>query len=157
VKQILSATLIAVGLLSTFSSPQAFQQAAAAPKVAVCSLLPKAEVKKHLPWEPFLDAMPITEEAIGANGSSCNYLSVDIQVLPFSQSMIDTMRKAGAKESISGLGDEAYFRNNNNLFAEVVVRVGSRLLTVQANADGKIDAIKPGALSLARALVARLR
>jgi hypothetical protein len=31
------------------------------------------------------------------------------------------------------------------------------MLTLQANMDGKIDAVKPGVLTLARAFVAKLR
>ena len=154
-KLFVTTALIAVGLLSAPSSqPQAAQ---APPRIAVCTLVPKEEVKKHLPWQAFLDQMPITEEPIGASGSSCNYPTADIQILPFTQSFLDSMRKSGATESIPGLGDEAYFRNNNNLYAEIVVKVGQRLLTIQADADDDIDATKPKVISLARAIVPKLR
>jgi hypothetical protein len=127
------------------------------PRINVCSLLPKEEVKKHLPWIAALDQMPIEEEAIGANGSSCNFPTVHVQVLPFSQGMIDAARKAGAQESISGIGDEAYFRNNKNRFAEIFVKVGQRVLTLQADADDGIEKVKPGVLNLAKVYVTKLR
>ena len=149
-----------VGVFSTLSSqPWAAQQPASSnsSRIEVCKLVPKEEVKKHLPWQSFLDQMPITEEPIGASGSSCNYPTADIQVLPFTQSFLDSMRKAGAKESIPGLGDEAYFRNNNNLYAEIVVKVGQRLLTIQADADDNVDAAKPKVIALAREIVPKLR
>ena len=125
--------------------------------IKACSLLPKEEVKKYLPWNAVLDRMPLEEEPIGASGSSCNYPSVFIQVFPFSQGTIDAARKKGGLEAISGVGDEAYFHNNRNEYAELYVKTGKHLLTIQANADGKIEAVKPGALNLAKALVAKLR
>jgi hypothetical protein len=132
--------------------------AAVAPRIKVCSLLPKEEVKQHLPWRPLLDQFPIEEEAIGASGSSCNYPSVTLQVLPFSQGMIDAAREKGGLEKISGVGDEAYFHNNADRYAELYVKVGNRMLTVQANAEKEtMESAKSGAVSLARALVAKLR
>ncbi len=99
-------------------------------RIEVCELLSKEEVKKYLPWIPALDQMPIQEEAVGT-GSSCNYPTVDVQVLQFSQGFIDAVRKSGALEPIAGVGDEAYLRNNKNRYAELMVEIGPRLLTLQ--------------------------
>jgi hypothetical protein len=137
--------------------PASLEAQPAAAKVAVCSLLPTAEVKQHLPWIKALDAMPPEEEAIGAYGSSCNYPSVTIQVMPFSKQAIDAERAKGGLEAVGGVGDEAWFHNNRNRYAELYVRVGARLLTVQANVSTTIDAVKPGTLSLAKALAAKLQ
>jgi hypothetical protein len=134
------------------------QGKAPAGTVKVCSLLTKEEVKKHLPWPPFLDQMEPEEEAIGNSGSSCNYPSVDVQVVAFQQGTIDAVRKKGGLESVAEIGDEAYFHNNANRYAELYVRVGDRLLTLQGNVSpGTIESVKPGVLSLARAYVAKLR
>ena len=122
----------------------------------MCSLLTKEEVKKHLPWHAVVDRMEPEEEAIGASGSSCNYPSVLIQVLSRGKASGPPSQKA-VYEPISGLGDEAYFHNNRNRYAELYVRVGNYTLTLQANADGNIEAIKPRVVSLARALIAKLR
>lgn len=124
--------------------------------VAACSLLPKDEVKQHLPWPPVLDQMPIEEEAVGTSGSSCNYPSVFIQVLPFSPRTIELARQKGGLETVDDVGDEAYFYNNGDRYAELYVRVGKYLLTVQANANDTVDGVKPGAVSLAKALVVKL-
>ena len=126
-------------------------------RVVVCSLLPVAEVKKHLPWRPLLDQFPPEEEIIGTWGSSCNYPSVMIQVLPFSQAMIDAARKKGGLETVSGVGEEAYFHNNLNRYAELYVKSGKYLLTLQSNWDGKDAAVKAGTLSLAKAILPRLK
>jgi hypothetical protein len=161
--RILKAALVVVGVVSAglspvLARPQASRPApaAAAPRIKVCSLVPKEEVKAHLPWIAALDQFAPEEEAIGASGSSCNYPSVLIQVLPASPGTVDLVRKKPGIETIAGVGDEAYFNNNADRYAELFVRVGQRLLTLQANANGKVAAVKPGVVNLAKALVAKL-
>ena len=128
-------------------------------RIQVCTLVPKEEVKKHLPWIDALDRMPITEEPIGANGSSCGYPTVDVQVLAFNRGFLDAARKSAPLETIPGIGDEAYFRNNQNRYAELFVKVGPRLLTLQAGAEGagKMEAVKSRVIELAKVYVAKLR
>jgi hypothetical protein len=128
-----------------------------AQQVEVCKLVPKDEVKRHLPWIDALDQLPIEEEAIGTSGSSCNYPTVFVQVLQFSQGSIDALRKDGPLETISTVGDEAYFRNNKNRYAELMVKVGPRMLTLQADGEGKMDTVKPKVIELAKVYVAALR
>lgn len=158
------AALVAAVVLSALpaalpaQAPGSRQQPATAPaRIAVCALVPKAEVKRHLPWISALDGIAIEEEAVGSYGSSCNYPSVLVQVMPFSQGMIDVARKKGGLETVSGVGDEAYFYNNANEYAELYVRAGKQLLTLQANLDGNLAAVKPGVLALAKVFVAKLR
>jgi hypothetical protein len=163
VNRFVNAVVIVVGVLAAWPSSLNAQArtsqpaTAAGSRIRVCSLLPKEEVKKHVPWLPVLDQMPIEEEPVGVSGSSCNYPSVFIQVLPFSQRTIDMARQQGGLEPLTGIGDEAYFHNNKNLYAEVFVKVGNQLLTLQANLQGEMAVVKPGVLNLAKALVAKLR
>ena len=145
---------ILAGVFST--TPRAYFEGDQ-PPVKVCSLLPKAEVKKHLPWIAALDGMQPEEIAIGTRGSSCNYPSADIQVLSFSQGTMDAIKKQSGVEKLSGVGDEAYFRDNRGEYAEVYVKVGNRILTVQGNVNNNMGAIKAGSVSLAKALVEKLR
>lgn len=70
--------------------------------------------------------------------------------------ILEIARKRGGLERISGIGDEAYFYNNSDEYAEVYVRAGRHILTVQANVEDKIESVKPGALNLARVLVSKL-
>ena len=121
---------IAVGFVGVLLSQEVSAQqegsqpsAAEGQRVEVCKLLPKEEVKKYLPWINALDQMPIEEEAVGT-GSSCNYPTVHVQVLRFSQSFMEALRKSGPLDTISGVGDEAYFRNNKDRYAELMVKVG---------------------------------
>ena len=162
--RVVNAALLAAGVVAAIPPSLNAQagtprppSAVGSPKIAACSLVPKDEVKRHLPWPPVLDGMEIEEESIGVSGSSCNYPSVFIQVLPFSQRTIDAAREKGGLETIDGIGDEAYFHNNADRYAELYVRAGEHLLTLQANVNDKVESVKPGVLDLARALVAKLR
>lgn len=101
--------------------------------------------QKHLPWNAVVDRMEPEEEAIGF-----------IHVLPRGKMAGPPSQNAGY-EPISGIGEEAYFRNNRNRYAELYVRVGNHTLTLQASADGNIEAAKPRVVSLAQTLIAKLR
>jgi len=147
--------VLAVGSLYAAGSPAQAQSPAAGP-IRACSLLPKEEVKRHLPWIDVLDQMPVEEEPIGASGSSCNYPTVFIQVLPFSQGTLDAIRAQDRTEPVDGIGDLAYLHNNRDEYAELYVKTGNHLLTLQANVDSTIEAVKPGVLALATALIEKL-
>ena len=159
--RIVTAALMTAGVILGYppSLPAGTRQPPEAdpPKISACSLVPKEQVKKYLPWIPALDQMAVEEEAIGKYGSSCNYPSVFIQVLPFSQGTIDSARKNGRLEPLREVGDEAYFHNNRDRYAELYVKVGTHLLTLQANVHGNIESVKPGVLDLAKVLVDKLR
>jgi hypothetical protein len=105
------------------------------------------------------DQMPVEEEPIGANGSSCNYPSVTIQVLAFTPRFFDEARKLGKLEPLTGIGDEAYFFADPRGYADLYAKTGNRIVTVQATpgAGQKLDALKPGVTALTRALIAKLR
>lgn len=154
---------VSIGVISALSQPISAQQrgsqasSTAPQRVEVCKLVPKEEVRKHLPWIDALDQMPVDEEAIGTTGSSCNYPTVHVQVLPFTQGFMDAARRSGPLETISGVGDEAYFRNNRNQYAEIFVRIGPRLLTLQADADKGMETVKPRVIELAKVYVTKLR
>jgi hypothetical protein len=149
--------LLSAVAISLYSLPPLAYPVHAQPPVKVCSLLPKSEVKKHLPWIAALDGMQPEETPIGTRSSSCNYPSVDIQVLFFKQETVDALKKLDGVEKLSGIGDEAYFRNNRGDYAEVFVKVGNRILTVQGNVNNNMPTVKAGAISLAKALVEKLR
>ncbi|MGH7717687.1 MAG: hypothetical protein ACREON_02430 [Gemmatimonadaceae bacterium] len=155
----INAAVIAVSFVHAWPSSLQTQQSKASPattspRISACSLLPKAEVKKHLPWGALVDQMEPEEEPVGTAGSSCNYPSVFIQVLPAFR--ISNAQQKGEYETINGIGDEALFRNNRDRYAELFVRTGKYALTLQANANPSIEAVKAGVLNLARALVAKL-
>jgi hypothetical protein len=137
--------------------------AAPADVVHACSLLSKAEVKKIVPWPDFLDQMPVNEEAI-AGGTACNYPTVHVQVMtndPGRWKGFVNALKNSPMETIPGVGDEAYLRDNKGYFAEFVARVGGQILTIQRSLDSMqgmtMEKAKPGIIELAEAYVAKLR
>jgi hypothetical protein len=113
-------------------------------------------VKKHLPWPSALDQFPAEEEPIGDYGSMCSYPSVMVQVLPPTSGTLDVARKRGGGEAVSGIGTEAYFYNNRDEYAELYVRTGKHVFTLQADVIDSVAALKPGVIALGKALAARL-
>ena len=164
-RQFKSLILTAAVVLTTsapvvaLQKPPADSQASQAGAIKACSLLTRAEVKKVLPWAPQLDQFPNEEEPIGTTGSSCGYPTVFIQVMPFSQRMIDSAKKRDKLESISGVGDEAYFHNNKDRYAELYVKTGKYIVTLQGDVPtGKTsESIKPAVVALGKLLVERVR
>jgi hypothetical protein len=151
--------VLVAGVVASTSNPPMIASQAPVPVIKVCGLVPKAEVKTLIGGNQFFDAMAPEEEALGTYGSSCNYAGVMIQVMPFQQGAIDAARKRGRPEAVAGVGDEAYLYDNPAGYAELYVKVGARLLTLQRDVDrGKTVAdIRPGVIALANALVAKLR
>ena len=131
-------------------------QATPSAPVRACSLLPKEEVKRHVPWAATFDFIEPEEQAISDSGSACRYPTVVVQVFPSSSRIIEIARQRGGLEALSGIGEEAYFHNNSDEYAEVFVRAGRYIVTVQADADRGIESSRTSAVNLARALVASL-
>ena len=127
--------------------------------VNACSLLPAAEVKKIAPWEPMFDRVKPEEEPLGTYGSSCEYPSVGVQVMRFRKDTIEALGKNATLETVTGIGDAAWARNNRDDFAELFVRVGEHLLTLQMGiGPGKtFESTRPTLLALGKAFAAKLR
>ena len=149
-------TLVITLVVGAVGSDRLLAQSGASPQINACSLLPKEEVKRHLPWEPMFDQMRLEENSIAPAGSACGYPTVNIQVVPSTSKLVELARKQSGLEPVSGIGDEAFFRNNADRTAELLVRKGKHVLMLQAPASNKIASVKPGVLSLAKALVAKL-
>jgi hypothetical protein len=65
----------------------------------------------------------------------------------------------GVSAAAQGIGDEAYLYHNPAGYAELYVKVGARLLTLQRSIDmgQTIGDVRAGTIALANALVAKLR
>ena len=101
------------------SSAQSPGQAAGARPAAIraCSLLTKAEVKKFVgAHNPLFDRFEPDEDAIGSQGSGCNYAGVYIQVNPFTGARLGELRKTTGKgwSAVPDVGDAAYFRTGRS-------------------------------------------
>lgn len=155
-----------VVLLVGLNAHPAAADAIAQPKpgaARACALLSRELIAQHTPYEKdaqkLVFSIPPEEEAVGATGSACEYGGVHLQVNPFAspQYVEQQLAKDGwAREP--GLGDVAMFRDNRGSYAELYVRSGTRVITIQMSVpNGKTTAgIKPNAVALAKAVLAKM-
>jgi hypothetical protein len=141
------------------------QLATAASDAAIhaCSVLTRAEVRKHVPWTDQMERIfPQEEEDQFANGSGCEYPSIRVQVMSSSpeqwQRWVDASKNPTV-ERVAGIGEEAYIRDNKGLFAELYAKSGPRVVSLQKNLQPgeTLQASKPQLIALAKAVVAKLR
>jgi len=130
------------------------------PAIRACEVLTRDVVAKFDTGNPKMrDLIPRDEEAIGSHGSSCNDGSIFVQIDPFLNS--DSYRKSPAKDwqAVSGVGDTAYFHNNRDRYAELMVWSGKHHFTIQLSVpDGRTaEAVKPNTIGIATALIAKLK
>jgi hypothetical protein len=146
------------------------QAANGKPAIAACSLLTKELVLQVSPYEQqppaerdmhrqLLTHLPPREEPAGASGSACNYGGIHMQIDPFASPARVEKDLAKLAVPLSGLGDVAYFRDKHGRFAELYVRAGARVLTIQMDTpnDRTPESIKPNVIALAEALLPKLR
>jgi hypothetical protein len=141
--------------------PASAQPRAVAAKA--CVLLSKDLIAQHTPYEKdaqrLVFSIPPQEDAVGATGSACEYGGVHLQVNPFAspQYVEQQLAKDGWTRE-PGLGDVAMFRDNRGSYAELYVRSGARVITIQMSVpNGKTTAgIKPNAVALAKAVLAKM-
>ncbi len=150
------ATIAAGSVADAYAAPQG--KAAHA-----CALLSKADVKKLAPWPDVLDQMQ-PEEDLLATGSGCNYPSVYIQVMATDEAAFQRTLAAFKNptlERITGVGDDAYLRDNGGNYAELIAKVGAFMFTIQHNLNtlqGRtMQTVKPEVIALGQALEAKLR
>ncbi len=128
--------------------------------IRACEVLTRDVVAKFDTGNPKMrDLIPRNEEAIGAHGSICDDGSILVQVNPFLNP--DAYRKSPPKDwqAVSGVGDTAYFRNNHDRYAELMVWSGRHHFTIQLSVpDGRTaEAVKPNTIGIATALIAKLK
>ena len=127
--------------------------------VKPCSLVSLAEMKKLAPWPPSVDASAKAEEMALPQRSLCVYPTAQVQIEPYRVQIIDSAKKTARLDPVPGVGDEAYIRNNQNLFAVIYAKVGPHLLTVEMDiAPGKtFETAKPTVIEIAKAFATKLR
>ena len=142
------------------AAAQAGQSASGKPAVRACEVLTQEMVAKYDTQDPKLRKLiPRHEEPIGSHGSSCDDGGIHIQINPFLRS--DTLRKSPRKDwqALSGVGDTAYFHNNKDRWAELMVWSGAHHFTIQLSVPngGTAESVKPNTIGLANALIAKLK
>jgi len=128
--------------------------------IRACEVLTRDVVAKFDTGNPKVrELIPRKEEAIGSHGSSCDDGGIFVQIDPFLNG--DTYRKSPPKDwqAVSGVGETAYFHNNGDRYAELMVWSGGHHFTIQLSVpDGRTaEAVKPNTIGIATALVAKLK
>lgn len=154
--------LFAIALAIALSGFAQHATAADDPTQHACSVLPRAEVRKHVPWDDRMESIfPKEEEDRMANGSGCEYPSVRVQVLSTSpdhwKRWVDTVKNPTV-ERVAGVGEEAYIRDNKGRFAEFYAKRGRYLVSLQKSLkDGETTQTSKSQLTaLANAVLAKL-
>ena len=156
--------LVAVSLYAG-GSLMATAQAPGAPEA--CALLPSAEVARLTGRDALAGARQIAGEGDTPGSTNCGYpgssLYVDVQPLASIESFngaAERLVKSGEFEVYPGLGDAAWFRNNESLGQHgFVVRVDRNLVTIMIDTSeaGSADSARAQLLPLAEAVVTKLR
>jgi hypothetical protein len=136
--------------------------AAGAPAIKACSLLSKELVAKY--WngdKRVLEMLKSQEEPIGTRGSACEWGTIGLQVDPFTPQAVDDIYKKYGKEwtPVAGVGDRAYFRNNRDRYAELLVVAGGHTFTIQMGVPtgSTAEATKPHTIEVAKAILPKLQ
>jgi hypothetical protein len=123
--------------------------------IKACSVLTRDLVEPFSANKRALDLFPPEEEATPTS-SACEWGVVRLQLYSARPGTKPTAPKDYAP--LAGVGDTAFFRNNSNTYAELLVWSGSHHLTLQVGvpAGGTVDAIKPKTVALAQAILKKL-
>lgn len=151
-------TVVVLGIVGVLAGEGiAFQAQGAAG--AACSFLPKELALKVSGAEnKRIFDVPAREEKV-KTGSSCSYGDINLQIDIFSSKSIEGMGKSAGWTPVPGVGDAAYFRDNKSRFAELMGYVGTRTFTIQMGVpfSSTAEALKPNAITLAKAIAEKLR
>jgi len=126
------------------------------PGIKACSILTRDLVEPFTENKRVLDLIPPEEETSGTS-SACEYGVVRLQHTPTGPG---GERKAPKEfEPLAGVGEKAFFRNNRNTYAELLVWSGAHYFTLQVSVPtgSTAEAIKPKTVALANAILRKLR
>lgn len=134
--------------------------AATGKRVSACTLMSRDLVEKFDTGnKQVLRQIKPSEEPLGANGSSCEDGNIGFQINPFARP--EELRKSPGKDwqRQAGVGDTAFFRNNADTYAELIVWTGPHHFTIQLGVPtgGTVESIRPKTIELAHAIIAKLR
>jgi hypothetical protein len=153
--------LISLVLTSLLHTAAAAQTRTDAKALKPCALLTPELVKKvGEASKKSADAGTPKELKIGT-GVACQWGEIMLQVDPLTRAQLEQLGKKGDKtwESVSGVGDDAYFHNISDMIGELFVRVGSRTFGVLMDipSGSTATAFKPTFITVANAVVPKLR
>ena len=133
--------------------------AATGKPVGACSILTKDLVAPFAQNKKVLDIIPPEEESMPGSASACEYGVVRLQLYPTARARQNRAAPGKDYQPLSGAGDAAYFHNNRNNYAELMVWTATHYFTLQVSVPtgSTAEAIKPNTVALANAIIAKLR
>jgi hypothetical protein len=160
-RHVLALLVVCCGISAPTVASQAPGGAATrATAVRACSILTKDLVAPFTQNKKVLDAIPPEEESLAGSGSACEWGIVRLQLYPIARGAKPNRTAPGKEfQPVSGAGEAAYFRNNRNNYAELVVWTATYNFTLQVSVPtgSTADAIKPDTIALANTIIAKLR
>jgi hypothetical protein len=140
------------------AAPAPDQPAGNPMRINACTLLTRDVVDKVKVAKTVV-TIPPEEKPAGAKGSYCDYGGVGLQIDPFAGA--DQIRKSPQKDwvPVSGVGDTAYFKNVQNVFAELIVWSGSHHFAIQMEVPvgATAEQLKPNTIQLAHLIIPKLK
>lgn len=133
----------------------------AAAQGGACSILTSDLVLAHSPAskqsKDLMLKIPPQEDTIGKTGSACQHGDVMLQINPFPMENFEAMFSRWTP--VPGVGDKAFFRDNQGRWAELALVSGGKMITVQMDVPtGKKAAdIQSNTIALAKAVLAKLK
>ena len=153
----LIAALLTIGIGNTALAFQARGGGAPAGSgIKACSVLTRDLVEPFSANKRALDLIPPEEETM-SSGSACEWGVVRLQLYPARPGASHTAPKD--YQPLPGVGDAAFFHNNRNQYAELLVWSGTHQFTLQVSVPtgSTADAMKPKTVDLAQAIIKKLR
>jgi len=153
--------LISLVLTSLLHTAAAAQARADAKALKPCGLLTPELVKQvSVASKKNADAGAPKELKLGATGVACQWGEIMLQVDRLTPAQLEEVgKKDKTWESVSGVGDAAYFHNVSDIVGELFVRVGPRTFGVLIDipSGSTATAFKPTFITVAKAIVPKLR
>jgi hypothetical protein len=153
--------LVPLVLTALLHGEAAAQTRADAKSLKPCGLLTPELVKQvSAAARKSVNAAAPKEMNLGT-GVACQWGEIMLQVDPVTRAQLEQLAKPGDKswESVSGVGDAAWFHNISNMMGELFVRVGPRTFGVLIDipAGSTAAAFMPTFITVANAVVPKLR
>lgn len=155
-RPLIAALLTIASAHTTLLAFQARAGGAAGPGIKACSILTRDLVEPLAENKRVLALIPPEEETM-ASGSACEWGTVRLQLYSARPGGSHTAPKD--YQPLSGVGDAAFFHNNRNRYAELMVWSGAHHFTLQVSVPtgSTADAMKPKTIDLASAIIKKLR
>jgi hypothetical protein len=116
-------------------------------------------VEPFTPNKKVLDLIKPSDESLGVSGTACNWGGVRLQLFPIPRAQQKRTPSVKDLQPVSGAGEAAFFRNNQDRYAELMVYTATHRIMLQVSVPtGRTgDEMKPDTIALANRIIEKLR